>query len=115
LRRGCRELAKLSPRTISESLAPPVRERAVPPTSETVLYVRYNISDIVARVHAKVRRWGSSLGIVVPSEVAKGLRLKAGDEVVLEIDQAGIEDAFGSLRDWTVDPQKLKDELRRGW
>jgi len=69
----------------------------------------------VPRAHAKVRRWGSSLGIVVPSEVAKELRLKAGDEVVLEIDQAGIEEAFGSLRDWDVNPQKLKDELRRGW
>lgn len=67
------------------------------------------------RTHAKVRRWGSSLGIVVPSEVAKELRLKAGDKVVLEINQAGIEDAFGSLRDWAVNPQRLKDDLRRGW
>jgi antitoxin component of MazEF toxin-antitoxin module len=67
------------------------------------------------RARARVRRWGSSLGIVVPSQVAKELRLKAGDEVVLEIDQAGIEEAFGSSKDWVVDPQKLKDELRRGW
>jgi len=52
---------------------------------------------------------------VVPSEIAKELRLKAGDDVVLEIDQAGIDEAFGSLKDWAVDPQKLKDELRRGW
>jgi len=69
----------------------------------------------MARTNAKVRRWGSSLGIIVPSRVAKELRLKAGDDVVLEIDQAGIAEAFGSLRDWDVDPQKLKDELRRGW
>jgi len=69
----------------------------------------------MSRAHAKVRRWGSSLGIVVPREVAKELRLKAGDDVVLEINQPGIEVAFGSLRDWVVDPQKLKDELRRGW
>ncbi|HYS73476.1 MAG TPA: AbrB/MazE/SpoVT family DNA-binding domain-containing protein [Thermoplasmata archaeon] len=67
------------------------------------------------RVHAKVRRWGSSMGIVVPSEIAKELKLKAGDEVVFEIEQAGIDEAFGSLKDWAVDPQKLKDELRRGW
>ena len=66
------------------------------------------------RARGRVRRWGSSLGIVVPSEVAKELRLKAGDEVVLEIDPAGVEEAFGSLKDWDVDPQKLKDELRRG-
>ena len=67
------------------------------------------------RARGRVRRWGSSLGIVVPSEVAKELRLKAGDEVVLEIDPAGVEEAFGSLKDWDVDSQKLKDELRRGW
>ncbi len=67
------------------------------------------------RTRARVRQWGSSLGIVVPRQVAKELRLKAGDEVVLEIDQAGIEEAFGSSKDWVVDPQKLKDELRRGW
>jgi bifunctional DNA-binding transcriptional regulator/antitoxin component of YhaV-PrlF toxin-antitoxin module len=69
----------------------------------------------VPRTRARVRRWGSSLGIVVPREVVKVLRLKAGDEVVLDIAQAGVEEAFGTLRDWAVDPQKLKDELRRGW
>ena len=67
------------------------------------------------RTRARVRRWGSSLGIVVPSEVAKKLRLRPGDEVIFEIDQAGIEEAFGSLKDWTVDAQRLKDELRKGW
>jgi len=67
------------------------------------------------RTRVRIRRWGSSLGIVVPSGIARSLRLRAGDEVVIEIDQAGIEEAFGSLKDWTVDPQRLKDELRRGW
>ena len=69
----------------------------------------------MSRIRARVRRWGSSLGIVVPSEVVKELRLKAGDEAIVEIDRAGIEEAFGSLKDWAVDPQKLKDELRGGW
>jgi len=69
----------------------------------------------MSRIRARVRRWGSSLGIVVPSEVVKELRLKAGDEAIVEIDRAGIEEAFGSVKDWAVDPQKLKDELRRGW
>jgi len=34
---------------------------------------------------------------------------------MVDIRPAGIEEAFGSLKDWTVDPQKLKDELRRRW
>jgi len=49
----------------------------------------------------------------VPLKIVKELRLKAGDEVVLEIDRPGIEEAFGSMRDWAVDPQRLKDELRQ--
>jgi len=69
----------------------------------------------MSRIRARVRRWGSSLGIVVPSEVVQELQLKAGDEAIVEIDRAGIEEAFGSVKDWAVDPQKLKDELRRGW
>jgi hypothetical protein len=52
---------------------------------------------------------------VVPRDVVKELHLEAGREVVIDIDPAGIEEAFGSLKDWALDPQKLKDELRRGW
>jgi hypothetical protein len=53
--------------------------------------------------------------LVVPRKIVKQMRLKAGDEVVLEIDWPGIEEAFGSMKDWAVDPQRLKDELRQGW
>jgi hypothetical protein len=69
----------------------------------------------VPRIRARVRRWGSSLGIVVPRKVARELRLKEDDEVVLEINRSAVGEAFGSATDWVVDPQRLKDELRRGW
>ena len=58
---------------------------------------------------------GSSLGFVVPREVVKELRLRAGDEVSFEIDRVGLEDAFGSMRDWAVDAQRLKREFRKDW
>jgi len=51
----------------------------------------------------------------VPSETVKQLGLKPGDEVILEIDRAGVEDAFGSMKDWVVNPQKLKHAVRKGW
>jgi len=70
---------------------------------------------IMPQTRARVRRWGSSLGIVLPPEMVKELRLEAGREVMVDIRPAGIEEAFGSLKNWTVDPQKLKDELRRRW
>ena len=50
----------------------------------------------------------------MPREIVKRLGLKAGDEVIFEIDRAGIEDAFGSMKDWIVDPQRLKREVRKG-
>ncbi len=50
--------------------------------------------------------------IVIPSWIARDLRLEAGDEVLVEIEPAGVEEAFGSLRDWNVNPQKVKDEAR---
>ena len=74
------------------------------------------IETLMAAAKGKVRRWGASLGVVIPIALAKDLRLRPGDEVVLEIEPAGgVREAFGSLRDWTVDTQKLKDEARRGW
>ena len=66
----------------------------------------------MSRIRAQVRRWGSSLVIVVPSGIARDLRLEAWGEVLVEIEPAGVEEAFGSLRDWNVNPQKLKDEAR---
>jgi len=70
----------------------------------------------VAVSRSKVRRWGSSLGVVIPSEVTRRLHLQPGDDVYLEVQKSsGVFEAFGSLRDWKVDTQKLKNELRRGW
>ena len=67
------------------------------------------------RALARVRRWGRSLVIVVPDELAKKLRLKPGDEVVLDVGPVETERTFGSMSDWRVDPQRLKDELREAW
>jgi len=54
--------------------------------------------------------------VVIPSEVARRLHLEPGDDVFLDVQRSsGVIEAFGSLRDWKVDTQKLKNELRRGW
>jgi len=70
----------------------------------------------MATAKAKVRRWGSSLGIIIPSPTAKELKLKPGDEIVVDVQPlGGVFEAYGSLRDWNVSTQKLKDWARRGW
>ncbi len=65
---------------------------------------------------AKLKNWGSSLGVVVPREVVLEEHLQEGEEVVLEIRKKhSIVELFGSLKDWKIDSQKMKDELRKEW
>lgn len=64
----------------------------------------------------KLKSWGSSLGIVVPRDVVRQEHLEEGEEVLIEIKKKhAIKDVFGHLKDWKINPQKVKDELRREW
>jgi len=68
------------------------------------------------RTKAKLKIWGSSLGIVVPSEIVKKEKLKEGEEVIVEIKKKRkMQGIFGSLKGWKIDPQRTKDELRKEW
>ena len=65
---------------------------------------------------AKLKSWGSSLGIVVPREIVIEEHFQEGEEVVLEIRKKhSLQDIFGSLREWKIDTQKMKDESRKEW
>ncbi len=65
---------------------------------------------------AVVKHWGSSFGVVIPREVVLAEGLKEGEEIVLEIRRKKtIKELFGTLKDWKIDPQQLKDELRKEW
>lgn len=64
----------------------------------------------------KLRTWGSSLGLVVPSDVVQAEHLREGEEVIIEIRRKNtLQELFGKLKSWKIDPQKMKDELRREW
>jgi len=67
-------------------------------------------------ISGKLRRWGSSLGLIVPKEFVLKQRLKSGEEVLFEIKKKTlVKDIFGALKDWKVNSQKVKDELRKEW
>lgn len=50
-------------------------------------------------IENKAKRWGNSFGIVIPSEVAKKINLKEGQDLVVEIKLKKKIDAFGKFKD----------------
>lgn len=68
----------------------------------------------MVEVTARVRKWGSSLATVIPPDALRAEGIQEGDEVVITVRRAlRPEDVFGMLRGTDLDPQAMKDEIRR--
>ncbi len=64
----------------------------------------------------KAKKWGSSLGVVIPVEIVKEEKLHEGDDVIIEIrKKKTIKELFGSMKGIKLDSQKMKDEMRKEW
>ncbi len=65
-------------------------------------------------IRTVMRKWGNSLGVVIPREEATKEGLKENDEVEIVIKKAvDIRQLFGRYK--FKDLQTLKDEMREGW
>ena len=61
------------------------------------------------------KKWGSSIGVVLPKEIVEGQDIKAGDEVVIRVFKKGnLKDIFGKLKT-NMPGQKFKNMVRKGW
>jgi len=68
------------------------------------------------QTRTRVREWGNSLGIVIPSEIVVREDLRACDEVVVTISKReDLRDFFGKGKGKVIDAQKEKDEARKLW
>ena len=65
---------------------------------------------------AKVRRWGNSLGLIVPADVARDRGLRVGDQVDIEIRKRvpTIEELAGSFQ-LRTNLKTLLREMEEGW
>ena len=65
---------------------------------------------------ATLKSWGSSLGVVIPRDLIRVEHLKEGEEILIDVKKKhSLSEVFGSLKDWKIDSQKVKDTLRREW
>ena len=66
-------------------------------------------------VEAMARKWGDSLGFIIPKEVVKREKIKPHSKVKFEIIKVSdISDTFGKLKR-KVSGQRFKDIAREGW
>ena len=60
---------------------------------------------------SKTRKWGSSLGVIIPKEVVKELKLKEDQDVVIDIKPKDnpLKELFGSVKLSKPTEQLLKE------
>jgi antitoxin component of MazEF toxin-antitoxin module len=66
-------------------------------------------------VETRVRKWGDSMAVIIPHDVAKAERINVDDIIHLNIHKEhDLSDLFGKFKTRKT-PQQLKDESRNGW
>ena len=67
-------------------------------------------------IKTKLKKWGNSIGIVIPHNTLIEKNFKEGEDVLVEIEKKEkIRQIFGSLKNLKIDSQKIKNELRKDW
>ncbi|MBN2142056.1 AbrB/MazE/SpoVT family DNA-binding domain-containing protein [Candidatus Woesearchaeota archaeon] len=65
-------------------------------------------------IDVKVRKWGNSMGIVLPKEFVKENNIKEGEEIGIAVFRSLDLRKIPKLK-FKESTQKIKDELRKGW
>ena len=64
---------------------------------------------------AIVKKWGNSIGIILPRELVEKEKLKERDKILVEVvKEADLTKVFGSLKR-KMSGQEFKDLVREGW
>ena len=62
-----------------------------------------------------LRKWGNSIGIVLPRELVEAKGLKEKDRIVIEVaKKSDLSSLFGSLKR-KMSGQEFKDMVKGGW
>lgn len=66
-------------------------------------------------IKVKAKKWGNSLGLLVPNEVVKKEKLHDNQNLTIVIltKAKTLEKSFGMVKRWKKSGQQIKDEIRR--
>ena len=65
----------------------------------------------------QVKKWGNSLGVILPKELVEKQHLKENDKIdILVVKEADLSDMYGALKGKVkMSGQEFKDFVRKGW
>jgi len=67
-------------------------------------------------IQVRLRKWGNSLGIILPKDFADRERLQENKKIIIKIvKEADLSDIFGLVKKRKMPGQKMKDLSREEW
>ncbi|MBI2660138.1 AbrB/MazE/SpoVT family DNA-binding domain-containing protein [Candidatus Woesearchaeota archaeon] len=70
----------------------------------------------MVETEVKTRKWGSSIGVVLPKEIVDEVGIKPDETIRIDVRKpVKVKDVFGMFPEWKRPTQEIKDEARAGW
>ena len=67
-------------------------------------------------IECTTKRWGGSLGIIIPGDVVEQEQITEGEHLFVEIKKRRTgNDFFGTLKGWKRNTDELRKEMKKGW
>jgi len=67
-------------------------------------------------MQVEVKKWGNSMGVILPKILVKKENLEENDKIIIEIvKQVDFSDVFGSIKKRKMSGQEFKNMVRKGW
>ena len=65
-------------------------------------------------IEVKIKRWGNSIGVVIPNEVVERLNLKPEEEIIIEIEKKNniLKEMFGKAK-FKKSSKKMVGDFRK--
>lgn len=62
------------------------------------------------------RKWGNSLGVIIPKEIVEEQQIVENQKITIEIKRKHTaKEFFGLLPGWKKTTMQLKQEMKTGW
>jgi len=67
-------------------------------------------------VECTAKRWGSSIGIVIPRKVIEDQHISENEKILVDVRKKRLgKEFFGILQDWKRPTEDIVKEMRKGW